>query len=216
MPELAALSTAREALLALSASIASRTASRVDAALEAALKDAPPGQVEEAILQAHLFVGFPDVLNVLDRWRTLSQRQAPPAAAEECTTWEERGPRTCAAVYGNNYPKLRQNVARIHPDLDCWMVDGGYGRVLGRAGLDLPTRELCIVALLAVWDVPRQLHSHLRGAMNTGATQAEIERAIEIACTGAAPDVAARARSLWAEGAPRHGTLGRKEVAGCF
>lgn len=216
MPDSAPLSAAREALLVLSASIASRTASRVDAALDAALADAPPEQVEEAILQAHLFVGFPDALNVLDRWRTLSRRPAPPAAAEECATWGERGPRTCASIYGRNYPKLRQNVARIHPDLDRWMVDGGYGRVLGRAGLDLQTRELCIVALLVVWDVPRQLHSHLRGAMNTGATQAEIERAIEIACACAAPDVAARARSLWAEVAPRDGALGRKEVGRCF
>jgi 4-carboxymuconolactone decarboxylase len=49
----------------------------------------------------------------------------------------------------------------------------GYGKVL-RSALDLKTRELCIIALLASQDAPHQLHSHLRGAL-TGATTAEVD-----------------------------------------
>jgi 4-carboxymuconolactone decarboxylase len=102
-------------------------------------------------------------------------------------------------VYGANYEKLRINVARLHPDVDGWMATGGYGRVIGRPGLDLPTRELCIAALLAVWNVPRQLHSHLRGALNTGASVAEVDEAVEIACGYLPPDRAAEVRALWGE-----------------
>lgn len=76
------------------------------------------------------------------------------------------------------------------------MVEGGYGRVIGRPGLDLATRELCIAALLVVWDTPRQLHSHLRGALNTGAAAADLRRAVSIAAELADPDAARRATDL--------------------
>jgi 4-carboxymuconolactone decarboxylase len=45
--------------------------------------------------------------------------------------------------------------------------------------------------------VPRQLHSHLRGALNAGASVAEVDEAVEVACA-LAPDPAG-VRSLWAE-----------------
>jgi len=79
------------------------------------------------------------------------------------------------------------------------MVSGGYGRVIGRPGLDLATRELCIAALLAVWNVPRQLHSHLRGALNAGASVAEVDEAVEVACGYVAAGAAERVRALWGE-----------------
>ncbi|HVH12793.1 MAG TPA: carboxymuconolactone decarboxylase family protein, partial [Longimicrobium sp.] len=122
---------------------------------------------------------------------------APPPTGEDPATWEARGERVCAAVYGANYGALRINVGRLHPDVDGWMATGGYGRVLGRPGLDLATRELCVAALLAVWNVPRQLHSHLRGALNAGASPREVDEAVEIACDYLAPARAAEVRSLW-------------------
>jgi 4-carboxymuconolactone decarboxylase len=100
-------------------------------------------------------------------------------------------------VYGRSYSRLRQAVAALHPDLDRWMVEEGYGRVLGRPGLDLATRELCIAALLAVWDAPRQLHSHLRGARNAGATDAGIGAALEIARELLPAGRAAEVEALW-------------------
>ena len=105
--------------------------------------------------------------------------------------------RVCGVVYRENYAKLRGNVAALHPDIDRWMVVGGYGRVLGREGLDLPTRELCLVALLAVWDVPRQLHSHLRGALNAGADATDVETAVDVACGFLTPPKAEQVRALW-------------------
>src|SRR5690606_40667691 len=113
--------------------------------------------------------------------------------------WTVRGEEVCARVYGRNYEKLRRNVRSLHPDLDRWMVEGGYGRVIGRPGLDLATRELCIAALLAVWDAPRQLHSHLRGALNAGASEAEVNAAVEVAYRYLSPPRAADVRALWAK-----------------
>jgi 4-carboxymuconolactone decarboxylase len=168
MREPATLPAAEAALVELAAAIGTRDAFAVDAALAAASRDATAAAVEEVILQSHLFVGFPDVLEALTRWRALSGAPAPAAAAGDDAGWMERGETVCATVYGESYARLRANVQALHADLDHWMVHGGYGRVIGRAGLALRVRELCIAALLATWNAPRQLHSHLRGALNAG------------------------------------------------
>lgn len=189
----------REALIALSAALATRDRARVAEAARRAAVEADPAAVEEMLLQSHLFVGFPDALAALALWREASGRPAPAPLAEGCEGWTERGERVCAAVYGANYPRLRANVAAVHPEMDRWMVEGGYGRVLGRPGLDLAMRELCVAALLAVWNTPRQLHSHLRGALNAGASPAEVDRAVEIACEYLDGPASERVRELWSE-----------------
>ena len=189
----------RAALLRLSAALATRHPAAIRAEMEVARQEADATAVEEVILQSHLFVGFPDALNALATWREVSGLPAPGPIGEDPAEWEARGARVCEAVYGANYAKLRQNVRGLHPDVDGWMVTGGYGRVIGRPGLDLATRELCLVALLAVWNVPRQLHSHLRGALNAGASAGQVDAAVEIACGFLEPDAAAAVRALWGE-----------------
>ena len=183
-----------EALVALSAALATRDDVRISAALRLAAEASEPGAVDEVILQAHLFVGFPTALRAMSLWRALAG--GAPEAAESAgeAVWEERGARVCETVYGSAYERLRERVVALHPDLDRWMVVGGYGRVLGRPGLPLATRELCIAALLLVWDAPDQLHSHLRGALRAGASLAELERAVEIASGFASPAAAAAGR----------------------
>lgn len=184
------------ALLRLAASLGTRDPAAIRAAMEAA-SHADPVAVEEVLLQSHLFVGFPDALNALGLWREASGRPASPSLGEDAREWEARGVAVCATVYGANYGKLRADVRSLHPDVDGWMATGGYGRVIGRPGLDLVTRELCIAALLAVWDVPRQLHSHLRGSLNAGATADEVDEAVEAACGYLNDERAASVRALW-------------------
>jgi 4-carboxymuconolactone decarboxylase len=198
-PSTADSAVARRALLRLAASLATRDEAAIRAAMEAAGDAAQGDAVDEVLLQSHLFVGFPDALNALALWREVSGTHAPPSAGEDPAIWPARGERVCATVYGANYDKLRVNVERLHPDVDGWMATGGYGRVIGRPGLDLATRELCIAALLAVWNVPRQLHSHLRGALNAGASVAEVDEAVDAACGYLPPERAAQVRALWGE-----------------
>ena len=193
------LDAAREALVALSAALATRDEPTVREAVRRAAAEADPDAAEEVLLQAHLFVGFPDALTALALWREASGRPAPAPLGEACEGWTGRGERVCARVYGSNYPRLRANVAAVQPEMDRWMVEGGYGRVIGRPGLELATRELCIAALLAVWNTPRQLHSHLRGALNAGASAGEVDAAVEVACGFLDAEAAGRVRSLWGE-----------------
>lgn len=79
------------------------------------------------------------------------------------------------------------------------MVVEGYGKVLGRPGLALELRELCIVAMLAVLNVPRQLYSHLRGALNAGASRERIEAALETARALSGTEEMAKALEVWRE-----------------
>jgi 4-carboxymuconolactone decarboxylase len=160
-------------------------AARDDEVLRSALKQAArelaPAEVEEAILQSYLFLGYPIALNAFATWREVSGLSSPHGTPDDWGGWGTRGEDVCRRVYGGQYEGLRRNVRVLHPDMERWMVVEGYGKVLGRPGLDLATRELCIAALLSVLRTPRQLYSHLRGALNAGAGPAEVEEALGLA-----------------------------------
>ena len=135
--------------------------------------------VEEMLLQSLLMAGYPRTLIAFAAWRKVGHVAAPPSDPEadyqNLEAWVRRGEATCEVVYGPNYARLRENVQELHPALDTWMITEGYGRTMGRPGLDLLRRELCVIAQTAVLDTPRQLHSHLRGALHAGASFAQVE-----------------------------------------
>jgi L-asparaginase II/alkylhydroperoxidase/carboxymuconolactone decarboxylase family protein YurZ len=136
-------------------------------------------EVEEALLQSVLFLGYPATLGALALWRrrwpggTVGVVNEPPSA------WPDRGARVFEAVYGAPGVRLREGVEALHPDLARWMVEEGYGRVLGRPGFALRDRELLVASMLAVQDAPRQLHSHLRGALRNGVAPKEVDALLE-------------------------------------
>jgi len=200
-----ALSPAQECLVHLSAALASRDASLLSGALASAHHTADPRAVEEALLQSYLFLGYPTALNAFADWRALTRRPAEPATLAD-GDWGERGSRVCQAVYGGQYEGLRDNVRRLHADMEQWMVEEGYGKVLGRPGLALADRELCIAAILAVLGVPRQLYSHLRGALNVGADETAVERALEIAASLSTDQARRSANETWAAVKRRSGS----------
>ncbi len=165
-------------------------------ALERALRDArrlARGAVEEALLQSHLFVGYPATMAAFAAWRRIAG-PAADAVVETDVDREGRGAEVCERVYGDQTEALRANVAALHPELERWMLGDGYGRVLGRPGLSLPVRELCVTALLCAQDAEPQLYAHMRGALRTGATEDELEATLRIA-DGVLP--AARRESAW-------------------
>ncbi len=186
-----------DALERLSALLAARREDELDSAMRIAERAAGATAVEEAILQSYLFLGYPVALNAMARWRALSSVPRPERAEIDRRTWMDRGEAVCALVYGGQYERLRANVRSLHPDMEHWMVEEGYGKVLGRPGLSLLERELCIVALLAVLDVPRQLYSHLRGALNLGGSEEAVDGALEVGLQYAEPAARQRARETW-------------------
>ncbi len=188
------------ALVRLAAAMSSPSQSLLAEAMHDAAELASRVGAEEVLLQGYLFVGYPATLRAFALWRTIAGGTAAAVAPEESRAdWAERGAEVCARIYGGAYERLRENVAALHPDLERWRVEEGYGKVLGRPGLELKDRELCIVALLAGLPAPHQLHSHLRGALNAGAMPEQVDAALEHAGAMLRPERLAAARQLWDE-----------------
>ncbi len=168
---------------------------------EARENQVPTPWVEELLLQTVLMAGYPRALVAFTLWRSLTGVPAPEADPDadygQVEEWTRRGEATCAAVYGENYRRLRASVQALHPALDSWMITGGYGRTLSRPGLDLLRRELCTVAQTAVLEAPRQLHSHLRGSLNAGASFAQIDAVLSVVNPMLSLDQWKRVKELW-------------------
>ena len=163
----------------------------------------PPIWLEELLLSSVLYVGFPRALVAAAVFRRQEPEHADGGEISQYEHWREwlqRGEATCRVIYGKHYDQLRRNVRALHPALDLWMLVDGYGKTLSRPGLDLMRRELCSVAMLIPQSAPQQLLSHLKGALNAGATPSQVDGVLEVA--GATPmgeGYLEIARGLWQE-----------------
>ena len=200
------LAPKRTALVRVAAAHASRDEQALRRSLIAARAATGPAAVEEVLLQAYLFLGFPAAIWALGVWQAVggtadgdsSTSPGEPSSVAPAEEWERVGEEVCRRVYAENYEKLRRNVRTLHGELDRWMIQEGYGKVLSRPALDLVTRELCVVAALAVTRWEPQLHSHMRGALNAGASPPEVEAALEAGLAiGSEENWKGRARALW-------------------
>ena len=194
------MSPAERALIALCAAVGARNRAALSITIDTAAEQADVAEAEEALLQCYLFVGYPVALQALAMWRERTGNVAPEKPRpDDCKKRQARGEKVCETVYAGQYGKLRQNIAKLHPDMERWMLEEGYGKVLSRPGLDLKMRELCIVGVLVGLDAPQQLYSHLRGALNAGATPEEVETAVEIAAGHSSLAAKENARKVWNE-----------------
>jgi len=160
--------------------------------------------VEELLLQSLLVVGYPLALVAFGVWRDVTgpiagggDSAGEALAHEDWQAWAERGAQVCAAVYGRAYHKLLVNLRSLHPALEDLVLVDAYGKVIGRPGLDMKRRELCTVAAVAVLGTAQQLHSHLRGALNTGATREEVEAVLGLIDGDLDPEHRRRVREQW-------------------
>jgi 4-carboxymuconolactone decarboxylase len=200
-PILPALDEPTRLLVRAAAVVATGSEGAMRSALQDARDRVPSEWMEEMILQSYLFAGFPRALNAAREWRRISGRAAPQWDEGEdlgrVDAWRARGEETCERVYGKFYERLRHNIRELHPALDSWMIVEGYGKVLGRPGLDLPRRELCVVAVCAAAGQDRQLHSHLHGALHVGAAPAAVSATLDALADLMDPESLRSARALW-------------------
>ncbi|HRJ77332.1 MAG: hypothetical protein HPKKFMNG_00756 [Planctomycetes bacterium] len=138
-----------------------------------------PEQMREAILQTHLFAGYPRALNALASFKEACKAASNPLSGEiklrdtplegdDMALFRQRGGKLFAMLYANLAPKIDQVARDASPDLGDWAVAEGYGRVLARDILKPRQRSLCILAALMPLDVLPQLKGHVQGAVNLG------------------------------------------------
>lgn len=137
----------------------------------------------EVVLQSYLFLGFPRMLNAaeaLNQQLPAEQVQSDvvPISTGESKDWWEKGTALCKQIYGDKYEPLKRKVVSMAPEAFRWMLIEGYGKVLSREGLSIRARELSIIAFLTIENRPKQLRSHILGALNVGASQELIDQII--------------------------------------
>ena len=200
------LDPATAALVRLAAAVAEGDVSELQERLAAAQGAGVSSLwIEELLLQSMLVVGYPLALVAFAVWREMAGptaeggHAAEPLAHEDWQAWADRGAAVCREVYGRAYHKLLLNLRTLHPALEDLVLVDAYGKVIGRPGLDLKRRELATVAAIAVLGTAQQLHSHLRGALNTGASAEEVEAVLELVAGDLSPEYLRRAQEQWAD-----------------
>jgi len=140
----------------------------------------PDRAFREALLQLHLFVGFPAVVEAFTRLERGGGVGAPEDdEADLEADGHARGRALFGRIYGEHGERVEGVLRGAHPQLCHWVLGHAYGRVLTRPGLTGAERELLAVAALALRGPARQLASHLRGALACGAERADLERLAE-------------------------------------
>jgi len=164
--------------------------------------EVPPLWVDELLLQSFLNVGYPLALVAFGVWRSVAgppQETGESIAHPDWERWTTRGVEACGAVYGRTFHKLMLNLRALHPAIEPLVVVDAYGKILGRAGLDPKRRELCTLAAIAMQNAPRQLHAHLRGALNTGSSRDEVDEVIAIVEDDLTKEQALNLWEMWAD-----------------
>jgi alkylhydroperoxidase/carboxymuconolactone decarboxylase family protein YurZ len=127
------------------------------------INNCPVIKIYEALLQTYLFAGFPSALISLKRFNEMIGKKKV-YKGYDIKKYMDRGQRNCKIIYGNKYDKLISNIKSFSPEMAEWMIVEGYGKVLGRKGLSLLEREICIISILSALKFKEQLYSHINGA----------------------------------------------------
>lgn len=137
----------------------------------------------EALLQVHVFAGFPrlvEAYGAIDAAGGLGGASADELEADaEDDLVRARGRALFERIYADDAELVRAMLARHHPDFARWIEEHAYGRVLARPGLDAERRELLAVAGLAALGQERQLASHARGALRCGSTRVRVDAVLD-------------------------------------
>jgi len=142
---------------------------------------APPDRAwREAVLQTHLFAGYP---RVVEACRVLGEEGGlgEPDADEAAPSAEDFGAGRAlfTTIYAENAAAVERELTAYHPALARWILGHAYGRVLTRPGLSAARREVLSVACLAALGQGRQLASHARGAILCGAEPGALREALD-------------------------------------
>ncbi len=157
---------------------------------EKAIKRAIEFQIDhselyEIILQSYLFLGFPRMLQAADVLNNVMPHAQKKILKDDflsnnnISDLYKDGEVICEKVYKNKFEPLKERVLEFAPEIFHWMILEGYGKVLSRDQISIVIRELSIISFLTMENRKRQLHSHILGALNVGASKELIKTVID-------------------------------------
>ena len=172
----------------------------------AAAPGEPDRRWREAVLQVHVFAGFPrlvETYGVLAAEGGLGQPEASEFDPEPEALVRARGRSLFDRIYADDADEVRALLASHHGEFAAWIESHAYGRVLARPGLSADRRELLAVCALSALGQERQLASHVRGSLRLGATRAELDEALAAVSDLFEPGRAERAQRVLERFAPK-------------
>lgn len=153
--------------------------------MQAALNDNVPARmIDEIILQSHLFLGFPAMIEASRMFAELHpvrhdrHRLPAPYSRRAVREWNTHGMAKIRRLYRDSFNRLVPYINSFSPQILTWMINDGYGQVLSRPGVPFALRELSVVAILTVTSYENQLKAHIRGTLNVGVERALVETTI--------------------------------------
>jgi 4-carboxymuconolactone decarboxylase len=91
------------------------------------------------------------------------------------TSGSEKGRKELRAVLGDKGEELFAELRSAFPDLARLYVEYPYGEIYSRPHLDLKSRELIAIGIMAAQGTARtQLITHMHGALNVGCSREQI------------------------------------------
>ena len=114
---MSALDAATSGLIAVAAAIDDTSEGALVALMERSKAGGTKGDwLEELVLSAVLFAGFPKALVAAAALRAAQPLRADmddASAYDNWQAWRDRGEDTCRTIYGSGYDKLRRNVQAL-------------------------------------------------------------------------------------------------------
>lgn len=91
----------------------------------------------------------------------------------------EQGEKIRRQVMGDDFvDKALNNTTYLTEPMQEYINAHGWGSTWQRDGIDLKTRSLVTIAMLAALKAPQELKGHIRGALNNGASADEIREVL--------------------------------------
>ena len=91
----------------------------------------------------------------------------------------EKGMRMRRSVLGDEHvERAEANKTSFDADFQQFLVETAWGAVWPRPGLDVRSRHLITIAMLAALGKEHELGMHIRATQNTGVTQDEVKETL--------------------------------------
>ena len=144
----------------------------------------PVTLLREAALRTHLFSGFPRAIEAFHALTEATGEFESPESGSRCSSADpspDAGRAAFERIYRDQADGVRRLLHSFSPVFERAVIEDAYGRILSRPELDPRLGELMAVCSLTALQLPRQLRSHLEGALRCGATREEVIEVIELA-----------------------------------
>lgn len=143
-----------------------------------------PVELREAIYQCAPFIGFPKTLNAVSTINEVFKEKgiASPLESQETVKEGERfekGKEIQFPLYGEKMKESLQTLPDgMNEDLPRLLTEMCFGDFYTRSGMDVKTRELLSLCVLATLGADRQIESHTRGNIKAGNDKATLVAAM--------------------------------------